>query len=132
MSVHRGGGPALGGACSWGACSQEGPAPRGMPALGVPAPAGCLLWGVPALGGGGVWSGGPGGDPPDGYCCRWYAPYWNAFLSLQLIHGATPADPLVVNYFYHILFQADVGDQHWDMNTGITLALIFVVPFFKI
>ena len=43
-------------------------------------------------GGRGAWSGvvptpggvhgpgGPGGDPPDGYCCGQYASYWNAFL----------------------------------------------------
>ena len=36
---------------------------------------------------GGAWSGGAGGcllctPPPgrDGYCCRWYVSYWNAFL----------------------------------------------------
>ena len=44
--------------------------------------------------------------------------------SLQFIHGATLVDPLMVsmavNYFSHILFQADVGDQYWEMNTGIT------------
>ena len=54
---------------------------------------GCLLrgGGVPALrgtgyacsGGGGACSRGvPGGDPPDGHCCRRYASYWNALLSL--------------------------------------------------
>ena len=45
-----------GGVCSGGVCSQ-----------GVSAPRGCLL---------------PGGvvTPRDGYCCGWYASYWNAFL----------------------------------------------------
>ena len=59
---------------------------------------GCLVWGVCSQGGG-AWSGGvcslgvPGhgglgipacteAAPPrkDGYCCGWYASYWNAFL----------------------------------------------------
>ena len=61
------------GAWSWGV---PGPGvggwmhgPRGVPCLG-----GAWSRGVPGPGGG------PGGDPPDGYCCGWYASYWNAFL----------------------------------------------------
>ena len=61
----------------------------------VSAPGGCLVWGVPVPGGVSsrgslVWGasgprgvsapGGPGGDPPDGYCCGRYASYLNAFL----------------------------------------------------
>ena len=38
------------------------------PREGACSSGGCLLRGV------------PGGDPPDGYCCGWYASYWNAFL----------------------------------------------------
>ena len=63
---------------------------------------GCLLPGGAWSGGGllpgGAWSGGrggawsrgfcwggvPGGDPPDGYCCGWYASYWSAFLFFLL------------------------------------------------
>ena len=43
---------------------------------GVPGPGGVWSWE------GGTWSQGvPGGaPPPDGYCCRRYASYWNAFL----------------------------------------------------
>ena len=70
------------------------PGPRGCLLWGVPGPGGCMLWGVPAPGG--AWSGGclvrgmPALEgacsrdawwrPPDGYCCRQYASYWNAFL----------------------------------------------------
>ena len=46
----------------WGCLLQGGSAPGG-----VPAPGGCLLHG-------GVET------PDDGYCCWWYASYWNAFL----------------------------------------------------
>ena len=67
-----------GGAWSWGVPGPGGClVPRGVPGPG----GGCLLRGcVPALGG--AWSRGvPGGDPRrDGYCCRRYASYWNAFL----------------------------------------------------
>ena len=48
----------------------------GMPGPGeLSGPRGCLVWGV------------PGGDPPppDGYCCRRYASYWNAFLLFMKI-----------------------------------------------
>ena len=63
------------------------PAPSGLPSPGGGAwsggvwSRGCLVpGGVPAPRGG-VWSRGvPDGDPPDGYCCGWYASYWNAFL----------------------------------------------------
>ena len=47
---------------------------QGMPGLGGAwsqggaCLVGCLVGGV------------PGGDPPDGYCCRFYASYWNGFL----------------------------------------------------
>ena len=52
-------GACLGGgsACSGGCLLQGGACSRGVPARG-----------------------GVGGDPHDGYCCRWYASYWNAFL----------------------------------------------------
>ena len=41
---------------------------------------GCLVLG-------GICSRGvPGGDPPDGHCCRWYASYWNAFLLSINLH----------------------------------------------
>ena len=39
----------------------------------VPLGRGSALGGVPA-------PGGPGVDPPDGYCCGRYAFYWNACL----------------------------------------------------
>ena len=76
------------------------PVPGGVPALG-----GACSWGVPGVGGlgwglvqgvlGGLVQGSPGGPglggclvpggclvetPWDGYCCRRYASYWNAFL----------------------------------------------------
>ena len=43
----------------------------GVPGLGElpdPGGGGCLLWGCLVE------------TPPDGYSCRWYASYWNAFL----------------------------------------------------
>ena len=48
-------------------------------------PGGCLLWGVSAGGvsaprGGCLLPGGLVETPWDGYCCGWYASYWNAFL----------------------------------------------------
>ena len=77
------------------ALQQGGSAPWGVPGPGggvcsrggVPGLRGCLLWGVCSggacsrgsapCGGGRVWR-----PPPkaDGYCCRRYASYWNAFL----------------------------------------------------
>ena len=76
LSVHGGGGvwsqvevPASGGVCSGG----------GLVLRGVSCPGRCL---VP---GGCLLLGGPGGDTPrDGYCCGWYASYWNAFLCLNV------------------------------------------------
>ena len=60
------------------------------------------LWGSPDLGGGGSPGPHPGGSagphqegvylsmhwgrPPDGYCCGWYASYWNAFLFVLAFH----------------------------------------------
>ena len=80
-------------------CFNRGACSRGVPARGVPGPRegawsrGCLVRGVGVPGPRGPWSGGsapgdawsrgvPNGDPPPhyGYCCRWYASYWNAFL----------------------------------------------------
>ena len=69
------------------------PAPRGVSGSGgCLVPGGCLvLGGVPGPGGGVpapgglVLLGGPGGDPPDGYCCGRYASYWNAFLFIVLL-----------------------------------------------
>ena len=49
-----------------GACSQEA--------------GGCLVLGVPGPGGGAAPGGGALWSAPDGYCCRRYASYWNAFL----------------------------------------------------
>ena len=84
-----------GGAWSWGGAWSQGGAwswgvhgPRGFMVLGGAWSLGvCMVLGD-------AWSGGcivplgvvhgpgvvPGGDPPDGYCCRRYASYWNAFL----------------------------------------------------
>ena len=52
------------------------PTPKGLP--------GPHLGGYPSM----HWSRHP---PPDGYCCRWYASHWNAFLLLLdlLIHEAS-------------------------------------------
>ena len=66
---------------NWGG-SGPGPQPRGKLrdiwsggclVQGGACSRGCLLWGV------------PGGDPPppNGYCCGWYASYWNAFLFMN-------------------------------------------------
>ena len=58
---------------------------QGVPGPGGSAPGGLLLGGS-APGGGGCSQTGssprgvPVGDPPDGYCCGWYASYWNVFL----------------------------------------------------
>ena len=76
--LAAGGVCSLGGAWSWGGsapgvgCLVSGGAFSGGSALGVPVPGGLLH-----VGGGGVWR-----PPPkaDGYCCRRYASYWNAFL----------------------------------------------------
>ena len=76
-SVHRGG---VGGVCSGGCvCSRWGDA----------CSWGCLLLGGSAPGEGACFWGGclvPGGHlvetPQDGYCCVWYASYWNVFLLL--------------------------------------------------
>ena len=51
----------------------------------MPPPRGCLLWGCLLQGvsapGVGVCSQGGWWRPTwDGYCCGWYASYWNAFL----------------------------------------------------
>ena len=60
-----------------GACPQGGLLPGGLlPGGGVPGLGGCLV---------------PGGclleTPRDGYCCGWYASYWNAFLfQMTLLH----------------------------------------------
>ena len=75
-------------------CPQGGSGPEGGAWSGeVPGAGGCLVRGVWFGGDGpggclvweGVWSRGvPGGDTPrDGYCCRRYASYWNAFLFLS-------------------------------------------------
>ena len=58
----------------------EGDLPRGCLLWGgVPGPRGCLLQGGACSEGVWFW-----GDawwrPPEGYCCGWYASYWNAFL----------------------------------------------------
>ena len=69
-------------------------APGGSAPGGVSAPGGCLLLRVSAPGGvclGGVGGGVPGGAPspsPDGYCCRRYASYWNAFLFVFFLKGS--------------------------------------------
>ena len=92
------GGLVPGAALSGGCLVQWGVLPGDAWSGGVPAPGGeCLvLVGVCAPGGvpapGGAWFEGvcapggvlPGGGlvetPRDGYCCGWYASYWNAFL----------------------------------------------------
>ena len=93
MSVHGEGVPGPGGGvCSGGGTwSQGGPGPGG----GVPGRGGSVPKGVP--GNRGVCSqrgSGPGGclvggawwrPPPDGYCCRRYASYLNAFLFRLII-----------------------------------------------
>ena len=85
--------PVLGGACSrvgwylfwrgscfWGTCFQGEPAPGRW----------CLVLG------------GPGGDPPDGYCCGRYVSYWNAFLFYQF---------LISQYCRKIYFLSDASLQ---------------------
>ena len=101
--------PGLGGVCSWGGAWSRGCLLPGGCAwswggtwwtpLGWLLLLGCLVWGGCLLLVGGVWSWGvsspsgcawsrgvpgPGGclveNPRDGYCCRRYASYWNAFL----------------------------------------------------
>ena len=61
---------------------------------GGPGPGGAWSRGGGAwswVGWGGAWSWGvPGGDPPrDGYCCRRYASYWNAFLLMKCLFSKT-------------------------------------------
>ena len=79
---------------SWGG-SGPGPQPRGK-LRGIQSrptakgeiegdqPGGCLLLGGCLLQGGACSGGGVGvktpPPPADGYCCGWYASYWNAFL----------------------------------------------------
>ena len=99
LSAPRGGGCLLWG----GACSRGVPTPRGVclggVCLGGVCSRGCLLRGVSVLGVS-VCSGGVsalGGvcsalrQPPqrDGYCCRQYASYWNAFLFTMLLCSLT-------------------------------------------
>ena len=81
-----------------GAWSQGGPGPGGVPAprgevpgWGVCSQGGCLVSGGCLLPGG-AWSlggclvlGGAWWRPPDGYCCGWYASYWNAFLLCKIL-----------------------------------------------
>ena len=76
-SAPRGGAWSEGDVCSGGLPGPGGvPGPRGVSALG-----GTQSQGVPGPGGDAQSWGRPGRDPPpDGYCCRWYASYWNAFL----------------------------------------------------
>ena len=68
----RGGGAcSRGGASSWGGLvlGRGVPAPGGVPTPGGLVPGGACSRGVPV------------GDPPNGYRCRRYTSYWNAFLS---------------------------------------------------
>ena len=60
-----GGMPGLGGACSGGGCLVETPR---------------VLRVVRMLLGGAWWK-----RPPDGYCCGWYASYWNALLFCNIL-----------------------------------------------
>ena len=61
-----------------GGSGPGGSGPRGCLLWGVPGPRGCLVLGGLVLGG---CSGGCLMETPlDGYCCGWYASYWNAFL----------------------------------------------------
>ena len=64
---------AAGGVLSQHALQQGVPGPGGF------VPRGCLLGGL--LPGGAWWA-----PTPDGYCCRWYASYWNAFLLDKVIN----------------------------------------------
>ena len=77
----RGSAQGGGGVCSRGGLLKGGLL-KGGSAQGGSALGECLLPGGLLLGGWvGVWSWGvPGGDPPNGYCCGWYASYRNAFL----------------------------------------------------
>ena len=83
-------------------CSQEGmPSPGGAPGPGgvCSGEVGGYLVGGCLIGAGGCLVPGgsaPGGaywrPPPDGYCCRLYVSYWNAFLLLhhfEAIHLAS-------------------------------------------
>ena len=92
MPCSRGRVPTRGGVCDRGSLLWGVPAPGdllpGVPALeggyplGGTCSGGCLLQGVPALGG--ACSGGTETLlKADGYCCRWYASYWNAFLNIR-------------------------------------------------
>ena len=72
----------------------------------------CLLWGGSTprgclfLGGCACGAGEGVETPRDGYCCRWYASYWNAFLYHLFLQGRggvwpscppLPVDPLLYN-----------------------------------
>ena len=100
-----------GGVCSsGGACFGEVPAPGGcllpgvsalgVSAWGMSAPGGVCSGGVSVLGVsvcsggvsalGGVCSALRQPSQRDGYCCRQYASYWNAFLFTMLLCSLTP------------------------------------------
>ena len=84
-----------GGQClvPWGVCSGGVPGPgERVCSRGVPGPRGAARGGV------WFWGSAPGGipacteadSPPrrrDGYCCRWYASYWNAFLFTFFVYA---------------------------------------------
>ena len=81
----------------------EGDLVWGVPACGgVPALGGCLARG-PVLGDACSVGGVPGGD---GYCCRWYASYWNAFLLSKLFCAVKERQPP----------ELIAKNTHWDMS----------------
>ena len=87
---------------------------------------GCLVWGVCLLQGG-SWSRGVpalcGGclveTSPDGYCCRRYVSYWNAFF-----------------YFYlngHLFYGQNVMHTNWPKKTGSNLLCVALFSqYFKL
>ena len=82
-SVHRECYPSM--HCRWYPSMPCRRSRGGVPALGMgSAPGGVCSWGN--LLWGGVCSWGGGWHPhPGGYCCGWYASYWNAFLFMVVI-----------------------------------------------
>ena len=130
-----GGAWSRGGAWSWGEVSaprgwclvQEGCLVPGGVCLGscskgVSAPGGAWSWGGLLLGG--VCSQGVGipacteADPlprRDGYCCGWYASYWNAFLFVVILQ----------NLGLRLCAGADLS-QHNLFNTIFTKVIFLV------
>ena len=124
-SVHRGGGAIP--ACL--AAGLQGGAIPACIAVGIPAYLAAGLGGgwVPSLGGMGVCSQGesahggvcPWGclvetpSPRDGYCCGWYASYWNAFLLFFFLLAVRP----------HHCWGADAKTENRNGNVNFTTKL---------